>query len=203
MTVTTTEDALDLDPGDGVCEISGGGCSLRAAIQEANALGDASGPHEVNLPAGVYLLTIEGTDESASRTGDLNIRVGLSILGAGAADTVIDAGGLDRVIDVALGTVLIQGVTIRGGRIDADEEAFEFIGGGIRNQFDLTLIDSVVTGNTAGSGAGVANYNGTLKIQHSVITGNGDSTTTRGGGVFNYANYDTSQLGDHREHHHR
>ena len=34
--VTTTADAVDATPGDHVCNIAGGGCSLRAAIDEAN-----------------------------------------------------------------------------------------------------------------------------------------------------------------------
>ncbi len=194
LVVTTTEDALDLNPGDGICEIAGGGCSLRAAIQEANELGDANGSHQVSLPAGNFVLTIEGTDETRARSGDLNIRTSLEIIGAGAAESIVDGGGLDRVIDVVLGNVTIRAVTIRGGVVDADEEAFEYIGGGIRNQDQLTLIDSLVTGNTSGSGAGVANYGGTLRIERSVITGNGSPATTRGGGVFNYANYDTANL---------
>lgn len=194
LTVTTTLDEVDVNPGDGVCQTVSGGCSLRAAIQESNQLGEASGPHQITVPAGVYTLTIPGTDESSSNTGDLNIRASMSILGDGASQTVIDGGGLDRVIDVAVGTVLIQAITIRNGNVAAEEQAFEFIGGGIRSQDDLTLVDSVVSGNIAGGGAGVANYAGRLKIQNSVISGNGDASTTRGGGVFNYSNYDAANL---------
>lgn len=36
FTVTTTGDTADANPGDGVCLASGGGCTLRAAITEAN-----------------------------------------------------------------------------------------------------------------------------------------------------------------------
>lgn len=194
LAVTTTLDAVDTDPGNGVCEIAGGGCSLRAAIQEANGLGETGGPHLINLPAGTYSLTLEGSDESGSLTGDLNIRASMSIVGSGSSDTIIDGGGLDRVIDAVLGNVTIQAVTIRGGFVDAEEESFEFIGGGIRNQADLLLLDSVVTGNTAGSGGGVANYGGSLTIRRSTITGNGDESTSRGGGVFNYANYDSATV---------
>ena len=194
LSVTTTLDALDLDPGDGVCEIVGGGCSLRAAIQEINALDTAGAPHQINLPAGTYGLTIEGSDESGSLTGDLNVRASVAIVGAGAANTTIDAGGIDRVLDVALGNVTIQGMTIRGGVVGADELDFEFTGGGIRNQANLTLVDSVVTGNVAGSGAGIANYGGTLRVERSVITGNGDASTSRGGGLFNYSYYDATDV---------
>ena len=39
VAVTTTVDGSDADPGDGVCEITvgAGDCSLRAAVDEANA----------------------------------------------------------------------------------------------------------------------------------------------------------------------
>src|SRR5262245_32787105 len=42
--VDSTVDAVDAAPGDGVCASAGGSCTLRAAIQEANAL---AGPDEV------------------------------------------------------------------------------------------------------------------------------------------------------------
>lgn len=38
LTVNSTDDLADLHPGDGVCVTSAGTCSLRAAIQESNAL---------------------------------------------------------------------------------------------------------------------------------------------------------------------
>ncbi len=38
LTVDSTTDTVDANPGDAICADSGGGCSLRAAIEEANAL---------------------------------------------------------------------------------------------------------------------------------------------------------------------
>src|SRR3954468_2326894 len=61
--VTTTEDLVDKAPGDGTCAATTGvedRCSLRAAIQEANAL---TGADEIQLPFGRYTLVITGTDE--------------------------------------------------------------------------------------------------------------------------------------------
>lgn len=51
--VNTTLDGADVLPGDGVCETSAGSgtCSLRAAIQEANAF---AGADRIDLPAGTY-----------------------------------------------------------------------------------------------------------------------------------------------------
>jgi CSLREA domain-containing protein len=56
LTVDMIGDAVDADPGDGACRTSSGKCSVRAAIQESNAL---HGPELVSVPAGTYTLTIE------------------------------------------------------------------------------------------------------------------------------------------------
>src|SRR4030065_2429571 len=69
FTVNSTADAVDANPGDGVCETAPGNgvCTLRAAVQEANAL---PGADTINLPAGIYLLTRPGNDSNALN-GDL------------------------------------------------------------------------------------------------------------------------------------
>src|SRR5262249_45355762 len=95
--VNSTLDAVDAVPGDGICATAGGVCTLRAAIQEANAL---SGSDVITLPAGIYRLTIPGSNEENSATGDLNVSTVITINGAGAATTVIDGNGLDRVFRV-------------------------------------------------------------------------------------------------------
>ena len=38
FTVNSPADTVDANPGDGVCADAGGNCTLRAAIEEANAL---------------------------------------------------------------------------------------------------------------------------------------------------------------------
>ncbi len=195
LVVSSTLDAVDMNPGDGVCEISAGGpCTLRAAIQEANSLANSDGPDQITLAAGTYTLSIDGIDEQQGATGDLDIREDLILEGAGAAETIIDAAGIDRALDIALGNVRISGITIRGGVIQDNDDLFEGSGGGIRNEDNLTITNSTITGNISTIGAGIANYNGTLRISRSVISGNGDSSTTRGGGVSNYSNYDAAVL---------
>src|SRR5207237_5592436 len=64
--VDNTADAVDAAPGDGHCATAATGCTLRAAIQEANAF---AGSDVINLPAGVYLLTIAGAAEDLAATG--------------------------------------------------------------------------------------------------------------------------------------
>src|SRR4051794_30825064 len=69
FTVNTTRDDVDANPGDGVCRTIKGDCTLRAAIQEANAL---PGTDTILLPAGTFTLTRAGAGENAAATGDLD-----------------------------------------------------------------------------------------------------------------------------------
>src|ERR1044071_8912693 len=95
--VDSTEDAVDASPGDGLCETGRGECTLRAAIQETNAL---EGADTISVPDGTYTLSISGAGEDAAATGDLDISDSLTISGAGMGSTVIDADGLDRAFQV-------------------------------------------------------------------------------------------------------
>jgi large repetitive protein len=124
--VNSTADEVDKNPGDGVCSTAGGACTLRAAIQEANKL---PGSHVIELPAGVFNLTHVGANEEDAVTGDLDIKVDLTIHGAGRDASIVDGLGADRVFHVPLLPVGIQltitDLTIRGGK------ALAFEGGAI------------------------------------------------------------------------
>ncbi len=192
FTVDSVADQVDQNVGDGVCSVANeGGCTVRAAIMEANAWGTEQEPDLVVVPPGEYFFALAGNGNLA---GDLDITQSMVFLGAGAASTVIDASGFDRVFDIRAGNVEIRGVTIRGGFVDDTEALLDGTGGGVRNEGTLLIADSVVTGNRATRGAGIGNYNGTLSIKRSVITGNGDATTQSGGGVENYSYYDPASI---------
>ncbi|MCG8591739.1 MAG: hypothetical protein MJE66_20770 [Proteobacteria bacterium] len=96
--VDTTLDAVDAAPGDGVCATAAGDCALRAAVQETNAL---AGADTILLPAGTYTLSVAGQGEDAAATGDLDVEGDLAIVGEGAPVTIIDAQGIDRVLDLS------------------------------------------------------------------------------------------------------
>jgi CSLREA domain-containing protein len=86
FTVNSTADVVDANPGNGLCDTgnlvgSDPECTLRAAVQEANAL---AGTDTINLPAGTYTLTIGGTGEDVAATGDLDITADVTITGAGS-----------------------------------------------------------------------------------------------------------------------
>lgn len=174
FTVNSTADAVDTAPGDGVCATAGGQCTLRAAIQEANAL---AGADTIILPGGTYSLTIPGTGENLAATGDLDITDDLTITGAGAASTLINGNGIDRGLDI-FANVAISGVTIQNGNAGAGT-----LGGGIRNSGTLMLTDVTISGNTASTfGGGIANA-GTLILTNVTISTN--TTGRDGGGLFN------------------
>jgi len=100
--VISTVDTVDATPGDGTCADASNNCTLRAAIQEANAW---AGADTITLPPGVFQLSITGTGDETAATGDLDITEDLIITGAGsgaeAISTIIDGGNHDRVFDIA------------------------------------------------------------------------------------------------------
>jgi hypothetical protein len=76
LSVNATHDAIDANPGDGVCADARGACTLRAAVMEANVGGNGIG-----VMAGTVLLTIPGAGEDAALTGDLDITRAVGITG--------------------------------------------------------------------------------------------------------------------------
>jgi CSLREA domain-containing protein len=188
FTVTKTADTLD-----GACDHD---CSLREAVVAANA---HTGSDAIVLPAGVYALTRPGV-EDASAGGDLDVQDDLAILGAGAGTTILDGGGIDRVLHGVLAGVLeVHGVTIRNGRVTGNAGD----GGGIRgnrvvltacqvtgNQasrygggalaFDLTASDTTFSDNEAGVGGALASFD-VLRLTNVTISGNRAEV---GGGLY-------------------
>lgn len=192
-------DAVDLTPaGDGVADAApitpGNQTTLRAAIQEANA---TPGPHTILLPSGHFTLSLQGLDEDASAAGDLDVKTDLTILGAGAADTVIDAAGIDRVFHVFAGHALrLSGVAVTGGYSHLNQSGYVRDGGGFYNSGNLDLTDCVVTGNAAGSnssfGSGGAIYNAgfnsSLTITRTTISNNTAANPNGNGSAGGIAN---------------
>ncbi len=173
FTVNSPSDVSDANPGNGICSTPGGVCTLRAAIEEANAL---AGADQIALPAlpapSAYLLT------SAVQ---LTITDDLTITGGGASATIIDGNKAVRpesgVLAIADATVNISGVSIRnGGRASGS-------GGGISNSDGaLTLTNSTVSGNSARLGGGIRALGGNLTLINSTVSSN--SASDRGGGMF-------------------
>jgi CSLREA domain-containing protein len=167
--VTSTTDDVDQTPGDGLCLTGTGECSLRAAVQEGNAL---AGPDVVSMAAGTYLLALRSGPDPDQ--GDLDVGEDLTIEGAGPGATIIDALGGSRVLASTSGVALtLRDLTLRNG---ASSDA----GGAINAEGSLSLEDVVVRDSESGStGGGV--FAGSIDALRSRFTGN--VASLGGGGV--------------------
>lgn len=183
--VNSTADAVDDVPGNGICHTAAAACTLRAAIMEANRSASAV---TINVPAGTYALGIALVDADGDANGDLNLTAPaggnpvITITGASAGTTIIDAHAIDRIFKVAANrTAVISGVTLRNGSTASAP------GGAISNSGDLTVDHSVISHNTAegftAAGGGIHNI-GTLHLSHVTL---GDNTAPRGGAIVSYA----------------
>ena len=213
FTVTSNADAVDDNPGNGICHTAAGTCTLRAAIMEAN---EATTDVTINVPSGIYVLSIPPISTTDTITnGDLNLMPppsGLTVMvinGAGMNNTIIDGNQLDRVFSVSAGRLaVISNLTIRNGAVPlyqnggglANEGAVTLNsvrvfnnsavgglgGGGLYNDNRLTINDSLIDGNVTPStyGGGVANdFGGSLHINNSILTNN-RAPSGMGGGLY-------------------
>jgi CSLREA domain-containing protein len=188
--VNSTDDAVDANTADGICETAPGNgvCTLRAAIQQANAL---AGPDKIVLKAKKYILTLTGSGEDAAATGDLDITDSATIVGAGSAYSIVDGNHSDRVFHVmgsSTITVKFIALTVQNGYVN-----LELGGGGIFNQNATATVAidlcSVKNNMAFGPyGGGILNL-GTLNVITSVIAQNSvynvDSGYSLGGGISN------------------
>lgn len=183
--VTSTLDAPDAVPGDGTCEtvLSNAVCTLRAAVQEANAF---PGTDMISIPAGSYGLTRTGTDDNAV-LGDLDVTSDMTLVGENRDTTIIDGGNLFGLFEAQEGATLsVSHMTLQHGR--AIERGY---GGAIGFSNAIVLVNDVIaTDNIALIGGGAFGGNASLTggvfgltIDGSVIrnnqTPNGD-----GGGIY-------------------
>jgi CSLREA domain-containing protein len=192
--VNTVLDTPDVDPADGICADLNGYCSLRAAVMQANFL---SGPDTIILPAGVYVLTRAGFDDSAL-VGDLDISDDVTIQGAGSGVTIIDGNGTvtgDRVFQILsnVKNVTFSGLTIRNGQsLPPPGTTGVFSGGGLymEGAGHLVLSDVIIEGNTALNGGGLyANFSaqgGVIDMNRVIVRNNTAIAggVGAGGGVF-------------------
>jgi hypothetical protein len=194
--VNSTLDTADAAPGNGTCADVDGFCSFRAAIGEANSL---AGGDVIILPAGTYTQTLVAANDDANAGGDFDITDSVTITGAGAAATVIQAAATaetatERVLHVAspVAIVGIDGITIRNGKLTGYTDNTTR-GGGIRNQGTLTLSNSVVRDNVATGAGGIRNEL-SLSLVDVIVTNNAcfnPGARCFGGGIYSNAKNQT------------
>ena len=210
FTVNIQSDSHDSNPGDGVCSDTSGLCSLRAAIEESNAMPEFP-PEIIILPSGTYTLTL----------GVLEITSSLNLNGTGADLTIIDGNrnsgiflisntGANPIVQISAVTIcnavgninfgtgvrIAQGSSLLLANSVVCENADPVGGVGIGNFGFLTLFRSTVRdnqitgggGGVTGTGAGLLNgTTGVAEIIESTISNN---TGIRGGGISNSGSLD-------------
>ena len=173
FTVNTTSDRHDANWGDGVCADQQGQCSLRAAIEEADALPYGS-TITIIVPAGTYQL-VKGTLRLSSNRS-------ITINGTSSKTTIIEGNQTFRILSIGSPNLVAQlsQLTIeRGNAVSGNS------GGGIENNGTLLISNSTISGNSAGYGGGGIQNTGMLTVSNSIIKGN--SALEEGGGIDNYS----------------
>ncbi|WP_109508612.1 choice-of-anchor U domain-containing protein [Nocardioides speluncae] len=142
--VNSTEDLPDANPGNGVCAAAGGACTLRAAIEETNAL---AGSDTITVPAGTYPLAEQ-----------LVIEDSVQVTGAGMTATVLDGQDAAEVLRIRTTEALVcDSVNDRVRSFDRhgvlNSTLIPSGSGGIDNPIDLTTRNDgelYLTGFTSG-----------------------------------------------------
>ncbi len=208
FTVNSTEDGGDKDFTDGICDTGISifptlepQCTLRAAIQQANA---TSGADTIGVSVGSVTLSVVGSSEELAAMGDLDIRQDVIIEGNGVTVTAGESFN-DRIFHVVSpAKATIKGVSIeRGEGIDGGgvyvasgaklnliastvkdnvamdpDPSGEILGGGIYNGGTLTVAKSTISGNTSEASGGGESYgaglfnSGPATITDSTLSGN-------------------------------
>lgn len=172
FSVNSSLDAGDAAAGDGVCATAGAVCTLRAAIEEANALSGTdtinfaiagAGPHTISpataLPAISEAITIDASTQTGASCGDLvpaslpaesntphDLRIELS--GANIPDNyglTVDGANAET------GTVTVRGFVVNG--FADNGAAFLHWDQGSDDSLGLTVDCSYLGTNVAGSAA--------------------------------------------------
>ncbi len=202
--VNDQTDAVDNNIGDGVCLATNGKCTLRAAIQEANAQ-YAAHPgtmYTITVPGAVtffsgpriYALTLTGSGEDNAATGDLDIKCNLRLNTTNGRAALVNASGLgDRafhIIQPASGpiNVTLVNVGFENGSV-ADRGGGMLIENGASSVTltGLSVLTNTATGQFAEGGGIDLRGGGTLTLNGVLVRSNraqgGNNGSTRGGGI--------------------
>jgi CSLREA domain-containing protein len=174
IVVNSTADENESTPANG-------NCTLREAVLSANGnlavdactAGEASPVVDViDMPFGVFVLTIAETGDASG--GSLDLTDDVDLTGMGSSKTVLDGDGgefLQAVLEVPVGvTVEVSDLWVRGGYSNFD---------GISNNGTLTVTGCRIAYN---NGRGIGNW-GIATVSESTISHNYASTS--GSGVYN------------------
>ncbi|MBI4926457.1 MAG: choice-of-anchor D domain-containing protein [Anaerolineae bacterium] len=197
LTVNTTADST---AADGFCSLREAVAYTNGALFNADCGGNSGSPYTIHIPAGTYTLTL------GELQAGLNGNVTVSIIGAGAANTILQQGSSgcsgtrsSRVLSLDYNyggntQASISGVTLSNG-------AAQLYGGGAilagGPNDSLTLSNAIISNNCTASnneGAGISwGSEGSLTIDNSTFSNN--TTSNRpGGGIYFFADTPSNNL---------
>jgi len=131
--------------------LSGSG-TLREAVTSAN---NKPGPQFITFSGALDL----SSASDINLTSQIAITGDVTIVGAGADELTVDAGGNDRIFEIDDATVKLSGITLTGG------DAGTGLGGAIHaDGVDLILHQVSITSNTANRAGGVHLSDGHLAV---------------------------------------
>jgi CSLREA domain-containing protein len=170
-------------------------CSLREAVQSANADADfggcvrtgAGGKDTIDLDGGeTYLRTRDGLDDT-NDSGDLDIAGNTTINVGGKGKAILDGNDMDRVIEIlADGRLIASRLSITDGTMPGTQGGRG--GGGISNLGRLSLSSSVLFDNAADAGATGCGCGGGIenrgRMDLKKVTLNHNEGQFRGGGIY-------------------
>jgi CSLREA domain-containing protein len=170
LTVTYTADT-----NSGSCVA--GSCSLRQAISLSNI---CPGVQTIEIPGEWrYYLTTTGAGEDRNLSGDLDITDSVDIVGGHSP--ILDGNHSDRIFDVHAGaTVNLTGLLLTNG-YTRDGGAIR--NAGILNVHNCTIEENFAWDDTlheGGQGGGILSTGESLTVDGTMLTGNGAS---QGGGI--------------------
>jgi hypothetical protein len=189
--VNTNADASDADTSDGLCDTdlatAGSQCTLRAAVEQANA---DTGSNNINFAPSV-------TGTITLTLGELSLTSpdGISINGPGARVLTVSGNNASRVFSLFPGSIAaISGLTISNGLAQPSILIPTILGGGgiLNVGSTLALTDVTVSNNAAvgsaslftptpdASGGGILSVLGLMSIVRSTISNN----SATGGNAF-------------------
>ncbi|QIL79568.1 IPTL-CTERM sorting domain-containing protein [Diaphorobacter sp. HDW4A] len=170
--VNDTADLPDDNLTDNICHTSAGFCSLRAAIDQANALPDDD---TIVLPTGNYTLTLPGV---------LYIGSNITINGESPSTSIISGGGTRAVLTISGDAV----VNLNKLALTQGNGAPSSVGGALSVGSGTTTLTEVLVSNSTATGAGFSqgggiyvNGTGTLYLLDSTVMNN--SAANGGGGI--------------------
>ncbi|MCB1589914.1 MAG: hypothetical protein KDI56_13495, partial [Xanthomonadales bacterium] len=188
FTVDSNLDLVDDLPGDGVCDVGpaapGNPCTLRAAIMEAEANGQAD---TILIPAGMSInLTLAGS--GGTENGDLNIGTDMVIAGFEGAPPgnpallpLIDASAIaDRHFQILGGQVTLRGLRLQGGN-SSNSGGSVRIGGGSGTAVRIEHVQLRDNRAAARAGAVLSGGSASLIVEDSLFLRNDGGTAAAGG----------------------